>query len=261
MAPVCVRTRGRLLLSLIMSVLITCLAAAGLSCAVPPVSTSLLLPAPGMPLVARKIQTPLTIVLDPDNVPDSFVIAGLGKQITVDGVSEFVRRDLKLAMQNFFLRVDVISPEERPMPGSHMADIRIDRFDAQGNFSSTPGVGMGAQVSGRMTWAFAILPAGGRDYLFSFSEISTGDVPLVGMRQAPTMVEGTYRVGLEHLVRDFVESGAYQNLLSLEDEAHEATSPPAHQPEATVEEPTAAAPESTEDSPPTDDEVAEQPDR
>jgi hypothetical protein len=215
---------------------VTTLAVAGavaavvVACAVPPVNTSLLLPTPGLPLVARKVQTPLLIVLDPELVPESYAISSLGKNVEIREIREFVRRDIKLAMQRFFRHVEVVDADEIGAPFSHVAHVRIDRFDAQGSFPGTPGVGVSAPVAGRMTWAFAILPVGARDYLFSWSATTLGDVPLVRIGQMPLIVESTYRAAIEQMIEGFVESGAYERLLSLEESQVPSTMPVAPAP-------------------------------
>lgn len=120
-------------------------------------------------------------------------------------------------MLSFFKNVEVIGPGTPIDPTAHVAHVRIDRFDAQETVPSTAGPGMNSQVYGRLTWSFALLPSKGRDYLFSYSDTTTGDYPLVRTGEVATMIESTYVRAIEQMVHRFIEDGAYRALLSLDE--------------------------------------------
>ena len=164
-----------------------------------PVYTSKLAPRPGRVLVAKKLQQPLTIVLDPATVPDSFTTKeGQVKAIRIHEIHEFVRRDLKAAMENFFEHVQVVD-KDTPVPAGHQLHLSIERFEGHAELMSAGAYSAG-RVFGRMTWSVALLPHGDPDYLFSYTDTATGDYSLVHVREAPAMIEATYRVALQRLL-------------------------------------------------------------
>lgn len=185
-------------------------------CAVPVINTGQLSLSPGSPLVARKIQRPLVIVLDPQLVPDEFVMSSMKKQVEIREIREFVRRDLRGSMLSFFENVEVVAPDTSIDPNAHVGHVRIDRFDGQGTFPQTAGPGMNSQVYGRMTWSFALLPSRGRDYLFSYADTTTGDFPLVRTADVSSMIESTFVRAIEMMMHRFIEDGAYQAFLTLD---------------------------------------------
>src|SRR4051794_21225920 len=77
-------------------------------------------PTPPSLMVARKIQRPLYIVLDPSRVKDTWVLETAACATKASGCEhfnltdfhEFVRRDLRATMTNYFSRVEVVDSAE-----------------------------------------------------------------------------------------------------------------------------------------------------
>lgn len=113
-------------------------------------------------MVAKKIDLPLVIVLDPAKVPASWP---LHKKYAVADWSTFVSRDLKKSMENYFSTVTVLAPGA-PMPdGPHlMADVKIDRVQLRP-------IDMGGLTYNvmEMQWGFALRASDADSYLFSFA--------------------------------------------------------------------------------------------
>jgi hypothetical protein len=124
-------------------------------------------------MVARKIDRPLYIVLDPARVKNEWEMAtpacevgGAGcEHFKLFDVHEFVRRDLKASLLNYFSRVEVVAPGALPPTGAFVvADVKIDAIKLR------------QVVAGRltytmiqMTWGFAMRKSEDKDYGFSFA--------------------------------------------------------------------------------------------
>ncbi len=113
-------------------------------------------------MVAKKIDAPLVIILDPAKVPDSWP---MHKKYAVADWDTFVSRDLKKAMETYFTTVTVLAPGA-PLPeGPHMvADVKVDRVQ----LSPIDVGGLTYNVM-EMQWGFAVRPSGADAYLFSFA--------------------------------------------------------------------------------------------
>ncbi len=130
-------------------------------------------PTPPSLMVARKIQRPLYIVLDASKVKDTWPLetascatgtAGCERFKLID-FQEFVRRDLRSAMMNYFERVEVVDSAQALPPTPHVvADVKVDA------------IRLNALVRGyltyqliEMTWGFALRGSDQQEYAYSFA--------------------------------------------------------------------------------------------
>jgi len=130
-------------------------------------------PTPPSLMVAHKIQRPLYIVLDTSRVKDTWPLetaacatrsAGC-EHFNLFDFQEFVRRDLRAAMTNYFSRVEVVDASQ-PLPSTPhvVADVKVDN------------VHLNALVRGyltyqliEMTWGFALRGSDQQEYAYSFA--------------------------------------------------------------------------------------------
>jgi hypothetical protein len=129
-------------------------------------------PSPPSLMVARKIDRPLYIVLDPARVRDVWDIETAGCQVGSPGcerfklfdVHELVRRDLRGAMASYFRSVEIVAPGHAVPAGAVVADVKVDtiRLHALARGPLT------YQLL-EMTWGFALRRKEDADYSYSFA--------------------------------------------------------------------------------------------
>jgi hypothetical protein len=136
-------------------------------------------PTPPSLMVARKISRPLYIVLDMGKVKDTWPLetaacathsAGC-EHFNLMDFHEFVRRDLKAAMTNYFSSVDVVdSADALPKTPHVVADVKVDA------------IRLNALVRGyltyqliEMTWGFALRGSDQQEYAYSFAGTATSN--------------------------------------------------------------------------------------
>ena len=124
-------------------------------------------------MVAQKITRPLYIVLDAAKVKDTWDIATPGcalnaagcERFQVTDVQEFVRRDLKKAMEAYFSRVEVVdSPKAIPAVDHVVGDVKIDAMTLRETVT-----GALTHVFIQMTWGFALRRSEAAEYSYSFA--------------------------------------------------------------------------------------------
>jgi hypothetical protein len=136
-------------------------------------------PTPPSLMVARKIQRPLYIVLDTSKLKDTWQLetaacatgAGGCEHFNLLDFQEFVRRDLRTAMTNYFSRVEVVdSAQALPNTPHVVADVKVDN------------IRLNALVRGsltyqliEMTWGFALRGSDQQEYAYSFAGTSTSN--------------------------------------------------------------------------------------
>jgi hypothetical protein len=136
-------------------------------------------PTPPSLMVARKIQRPLYIVLDTGKVQDTWPLATAACATGASGCEhfklmdfqEFVRRDLRAAMTNYFSRVEVVdSAQALPTTPHVVADVKVDVIK------------LDALVRGyltyqliEMTWGFALRGSDQQEYAYSFAGTATSN--------------------------------------------------------------------------------------
>jgi hypothetical protein len=121
-------------------------------------------PKPASLLVAKKIQRPLYLIVDPTRVKDTWQMKGSGGELALNDFQSFVRRDLKNAMQAYFERVEVLKPGD-PLPvGLHVVgDVKVDKVALH----DLP-TGRLTYTAIEMTWSFAVRAGESAEYAFSF---------------------------------------------------------------------------------------------
>lgn len=126
-------------------------------------------PKPPSLLVAKKIQRPLYLVLDPARVKDAWEMKGDGGKFMLEEFQAFVRRDLKNAMQAYFERVEVVKAGDAIPPGPHViGDVKVDKV-ALHDLTT----GRLTYTAIEMTWSFALRPSESQEYAFSFGGTAT----------------------------------------------------------------------------------------
>ena len=130
-------------------------------------------------MVARKIPKPLYIVLDATKVKNTWPIETAPCAVGDTGCErfklmdfhEFVRRDLRRSMENYFTRVEVVdSVQAIPQTPHVVGDVKIDD------------VRLHALVRGaltyqliEMTWGFALRGSDQQEYSYSFAGTATSN--------------------------------------------------------------------------------------
>jgi len=128
---------------------------------------------PAALLIAQKIERPLYIVLDPTRVKKIWPLETAGcatggagcERFNLMDVDQFVRRDLKSAMGNYFSRVEVVdSAKELPTTPHVVGDVKIDDIKLNELVR-----GRATHVIIEMTWAFALRKNEAKEYAYSFA--------------------------------------------------------------------------------------------
>jgi hypothetical protein len=127
-------------------------------------------------MVERKIERPLYIVLDAAKVKNAWALdtapCATGAQgcehFNVLDVQEFVRRDLKRAMESYFTNVNVVATTSALPSTPHIvADVKIDDLKVHALAR-----GMLTYEIIQMTWGFALRESDKSDYAYSFAGTS-----------------------------------------------------------------------------------------
>ena len=124
-------------------------------------------------MVARKVERPLYIVLDATKVKDTWPLetsacatGGMGcEHFNLMEVQQFVRRDLKAAMESYFSRVEVVdSAQALPSTPHVVAEVKVDDIRLNSLVR-----GAQTHVLIQMTWGFALRGSEQADYAYSFA--------------------------------------------------------------------------------------------
>lgn len=127
---------------------------------------------PASLMVAQKIQRPLYLVVDPTKVPDSWDLKESssfnpqeGEKFKLVDFQQFISRDLKDALGNYFAKVEVVKAGT-PLPSEPhvVADVKVDRVQLH----STP-VGRLVYTVIEMTWGLGLRPSENAEYAFTFA--------------------------------------------------------------------------------------------
>lgn len=164
-------------------------------------------------MVARKIQRPLYIVLDASKVKDTWTLATASCATGAAGCEhfklidfqEFVRRDLRATMTNYFSRVEVVdSPQALPNTPHVVADVKVDD------------IRLNALVRGyltyqliEMTWGFALRGSDQQEYAYSFAGTATSN------DSYPTFEAGCAQLvenAIPAMLKKWTESGGIEAL-------------------------------------------------
>ncbi len=162
-------------------------------------------------MVARKIERPLFIVLDPKRVKDTWQMetaacaaqsAGC-ERFNLFEVQTFVTRDLKNAMLNYFSSVEVVDPATALPATPHVvADVKIDSLRLNSLVR-----GDMTHVLIEMTWSFAMRRSEQADYSYSFAgtAVSNDSYPTFEAGCA-TMIEDA----IPAMLKKWTESGGVE---------------------------------------------------
>lgn len=169
---------------------------------------------PASLLIARKVDRPLYIVLDPARVKDTWELAtpscavpsGVAcEHFKLFNVHEFVRRDLKSAMENYFTRVEIAAPGQAPPSGPHVvADVKIDDIKLRDAVTSRL-----TYTLIEMTWGFALRRGEDNDYTYSFSGTAASS------ESYPTFEVGCGQLienAIPAMLKKWTESGGIEQL-------------------------------------------------
>jgi len=130
-----------------------------------PVDVQALSPAPPTILVAKKLNRPLFILMDPASVKAEYPAPRIEK---ISNMQAFVTRDVVKVMSEYFAEVKVVPSASAVPPGDTVvAVVKVDAFKDEHVILS--GNGYTVLV---MTWSFALKTADAEDYLFSFAGIA-----------------------------------------------------------------------------------------
>lgn len=130
-----------------------------------PVDVNALNPKPPTIMVAKKLDVPLYIVLDPARVKAEYAAPRVDKLLNMQA---FVTRDLSKLMSEYFSEVKIVpSAGQAPKAGAVIADVKVDEFKGEDVILS--GNGYTVLV---MTWSFAVRRSEAEDYLFSFAGVA-----------------------------------------------------------------------------------------
>jgi hypothetical protein len=121
-------------------------------------------------LVAKKMQRPLYLVLEPARVKDSWEMSGSSGTFTLKEFQTFVRRDLKQAMAGYFERVEIVTSGDQIPPGAPhvIGDVKVDKVALH-----DLNAGRLTYTAIEMTWSFALRPSERAEYAFSFGGTAT----------------------------------------------------------------------------------------
>ncbi|MFI5298423.1 MAG: hypothetical protein ACHREM_10015 [Polyangiales bacterium] len=135
---------------------------------------------PASLMLAKRIERPLYIVLDPAKVKKTWPLETAACATGADGcerfklmdVDQFVRRDLKSAMENYFSSVLVVdSAAGLPATPHVVADVKVDDIKLNSLVR-----GMMTHVIIEMTWGFAMRNSDATEYAYSFAGVAhSGD--------------------------------------------------------------------------------------
>ena len=170
---------------------------------------------PATLLVAQKIERPLYIVLDAGRVKKTWPLQTAGcatgssgcEQFNLMDVDQFVRRDLKRAMESYFSRVEVVeSGQALPATPHVVGDVKVD--DIRLNELVR---GRATHVIIEMTWGFALRKNEASEYAYSFAGTAhSGD-------SYPTFEAGCAQVvedAIPGMLKKWTETGGIEALRS-----------------------------------------------
>jgi hypothetical protein len=156
-------------------------------------------------LVAKKIERPLYIVVDPARVADTHELKLINKPVTVNNFQQFVKRDLKTALEPYFSEVKVVSSaDELPSEPHIVGDVKVDRLSVH-----DMRVGIMAYLFIEVTWSFALRPSNAEEYTFSFA--GTGK----SKESYKTFEEGLSQMSenaITSMLKEWTENGGIEKL-------------------------------------------------
>jgi hypothetical protein len=195
--------------------LLCALAMAGCATAGPSeVSVAGLAIQPPAVLLTRRSPRTAYIVVDPGRVPERI-------EVLVDGVNQggvltdlraFVDRDLKRALGTYFDDVQVVSKGQPLGPAPHVVvDVKIDRVEVGVSFQVETRRLVASSGIAVLTWAMALRPSEGTEYLYSFTGRSSG---LVATEPALAL-RSMFESAIAEFVKGYNDGDIQRRLLAL----------------------------------------------
>lgn len=163
-------------------------------------------------LVANKVQTPLLIVLDPDQVPENYTVTATnGQPLEIYNLQAFVTHHLQRTLTDYFHTVEVISPDDpRPSTPHILAIVRVTDIGM---------IARGDTVFGQMTWSFGLMPSGHDDFLFSYAGSAQGNSGTRHVQHTQAMYASTFTAAIGSMLQYYSEREVQQILRQAERES------------------------------------------
>jgi hypothetical protein len=192
-------------------------------------------PLPAM--VARKVDAPLYLVVNPAQVPDRFFVSGIKvaifsvPDVDLRGVQLFVRRDLKSALEAYFSTVCVVDDESKVPATPHVrGQIVLTKVEYERRVSQGESVQKN-ELFGAVEWGFGLKATDQPDFAFRFAERTVSDQQMKSFDDTAEW-ESAFQEALRHMLAEYAKSGAQEKLLTISaakvsGDAAPPTSPPA----------------------------------
>lgn len=161
-------------------------------------------PSYSKPAVAARSDVPLTIILDPKAVHDDMALAGFNPA-DIHQVNLIVTRDLKSALEVYFSRVAVSTPEAKTSGHQVVTNVKIDSLGWKA-------MGDNAAV-GTMQWSVSMRFADEQKPFYQFAERSLGRTPVTPWSNTEALIQGAIEEGMQHLLKD-IEAKGVQTLVA-----------------------------------------------
>ena len=173
-------------------------------------SLSSVAPKPAGLMMAKKNRYPLYLVLDPQRMPAEWTFKNArGDTAVLGDFGQFVKRDLKNALGQYFREVKVVASVP-DAPGPHWAaDVQVDRVEqvrlVRGPLTYLPM---------QMKWQFALRGHQAEDYVFTYGGTATS---LDTYRDIPEGAKQTVEAAIESLTKAMVDKGVLKALRAAEE--------------------------------------------
>lgn len=169
------------------------------------------------PMVAKKSNIPVLLVDETTNVPD----AGETKSeypIPYTGLTSFVSRDIKGALDLYFSDVKVVKVEEVPTEAQALiVNVRVDSLGYDTS-KATSSSGHVAQTNYPfMRWALGIKAVNGDEYIFSFSGTSVGSKPFATKSDLSAAYQALLGSAVSDFLKGYIEKGIQPAILAAEE--------------------------------------------
>jgi len=174
---------------------------------------------PATLMVAKKVERPLVVVLDPATVKDTIPIQGelqgraslLGGdgQLRVLGFHAFLEASLGRILRTQFTSVTFVRPGYRAPAGPHLvAQVRVD-----GIRTERRAIGRFNFFLLRMSWALAIRPSESEEFLYSFAGDGMSSETYQDLREG---IKQMMSSALQGFQSSFADKNVFQELRKLD---------------------------------------------
>ncbi len=164
------------------------------------------------PMVSRKLELPLYIVIDPERIPSDFAVKNT--RHSVAGFRPFLASSLHKAMSPFFKDVQVVAVEAERASGAHyVMEVKVDSVEARPLNS-----GQYTFNVLWMSWGIGLKIEGFDDYLFTFTGEGRSETSYPRLE---TGLEQMMSSGLNGLLEGWSKKEIQSKLIALEKGAKE----------------------------------------